>query len=97
MYGENCPEEEPEKLNKEQSEERDETRKTKLEGRNVVTKIKNFGHGSKRKVESWIYHPLSLRFIYFKICILRRNSSTAQCQEIQSQICLVVSPISFSA
>lgn len=43
MYDENCPEEDPEKLNEKQTEERNETSKAKLQGINVVTKIENIG------------------------------------------------------
>lgn len=45
MCGENYSEEDPGRLNKEQNEERDKTRKAKLQGRNVATKIENVGYG----------------------------------------------------
>lgn len=45
MYDENCPEEDPGKLNKEYVEDRNETRKAKLQGRRVVTKRESIGDG----------------------------------------------------
>lgn len=41
MHGENCPEEDPGRLNKELNEERDETRKAESQEGIVVTKIES--------------------------------------------------------